>query len=62
MLSIVKTIQYQNQNGMHVDLEKGAPDSGEILISFSIVPDDYSFKTPLKYMDLVKTVDFDEYE
>lgn len=32
--------------------KKNGPVSGEILLSFSIVDDDFTFKTPLKYVDL----------
>lgn len=42
-------------------LKAGAPDSGEVLVSFSIVSDDFNFKTPIKYMNLMETVLFDEY-
>jgi hypothetical protein len=42
-------------------LKPGAPESGEVLISFSIVSDDFNFKTPVKYMNLMETVLFDEY-
>jgi hypothetical protein len=42
-------------------LKKGSDNSGDVLISFSVVPDDYAFKTPLNYMNLMETVDFDEY-
>lgn len=34
---------------------------GEILVSFSIVPDDYRFKVPIEYMDLTEYIDFKEY-
>lgn len=33
-------------------LKPGAPNCGEILVSFSIVTDDFNFKTPLSYMRL----------
>lgn len=42
-------------------LKAGAPDCGEVLVSFSIVSDDFNFKTPVKYMNLMETVVFDEY-
>jgi hypothetical protein len=42
-------------------LKAGAPESGEVLVAFSIVSDDFNFKTPLKYMNLMDTVKFDEY-
>lgn len=42
-------------------MKQGAPECGEVLVSFSIVSDDFNFKTPVKYMDLMKTVLFDEY-
>ena len=42
-------------------LKQGAPECGEILISFSIVADDWNFKTPLAYMNLMETVLFDDY-
>ena len=43
-------------------LKQGSPDCGEILVSFSIVADDYSFKTPLAYMNIMETVQFDDYQ
>jgi hypothetical protein len=42
-------------------LKKGAPDCGQVLISFAIVEDDYNFKVPFKYVNLMETVQFDEY-
>ena len=42
-------------------LKSGAPACGEILISFSIVRDDFNFKTPLNYVDLNKFVAQSEY-
>jgi len=39
-------------------LKPGTPACGEILISFSIVEDDYNYKVPLNYLDLKETVDF----
>lgn len=37
------------------------PSIGEILVSFSIVPDDYRFRVPIEYMDLTEYVEFKEY-
>lgn len=37
------------------------PSIGEILCSFSLVPDDYRFKTPLEYMQLAEHMDFKEF-
>jgi len=34
-------------------LKAGAPECGEVLVSFSIVSDDFNFKTPIKYMNLM---------
>lgn len=34
---------------------------GEVLCSFSIVPDDYRFKIPSEYLDLTEALDFKEY-
>lgn len=42
-------------------LRPGAPPCGEILVSFSIVEDDYNFKVPLNYMNIKEEVDFKEY-
>lgn len=42
-------------------LKAGAPECGEVLVSFSICSDDFNFKTPVKYMNLMETVKFDEY-
>jgi hypothetical protein len=42
-------------------LKQGAPECGEVLCSFSICSDDFNFKTPVKYMNLMETVLFDEY-
>lgn len=36
----------------HMRMKKGAPSCGEILVSFSIVEDDFNFKTQLSYVDL----------
>ena len=36
--------------------------SGEILVSFSIVDADFNFKKTLKYLNLMETVDFNEYK
>jgi len=37
-------------------LKAGSPECGEVLVSFSIVSDDFNFKTPVKYMNLMDTV------
>ena len=37
------------------------PSIGEILVSFSVVPDDYRFKVPIEYMDLTEYIEFKEY-
>ena len=42
-------------------LKKNGPTSGEILLSFCIMDDDYTFKTPLKYLDLDEYVKKSEY-
>ena len=42
-------------------LKHGAPPEGEILISFSIVDDDFNFKVPLPYMTLTDFVKFEEF-
>lgn len=42
-------------------LKEGAPPCGEILVSFSIVEDDYNFKTPLPYVNLKEIVDFHDF-
>jgi hypothetical protein len=42
-------------------LKAGSPECGEVLVSFAIVSDDFNFKTPVKYMNLIETVKFDEY-
>lgn len=42
-------------------LKKGAPECGELLVSFSIVADDFNFRTPLSYVNLMETVNFREY-
>jgi hypothetical protein len=39
-------------------LKPGAPNCGEILASFSVVDDDYSFKIPLNYLRLQESVEF----
>lgn len=36
----------------HCRLKANAPTCGDILVSFSVVIDDFNFKTPLKYMRL----------
>ena len=43
-------------------LKAGAPASGEILVSFSIVDADFNYKKTLKYMNLMETVNFNEYK
>jgi hypothetical protein len=42
-------------------MKKGAPECGEVLASFSIVDDDFNFKVPLNYVNLMETVAFREY-
>jgi hypothetical protein len=37
------------------------PSIGEVLCSFSIVPDDYEFRTPIAYMNVAEYLDFKEY-
>ena len=37
------------------------PSKGEILCSFSVVPDDYRFKVPTEYMNLCDYMEFKEY-
>ncbi len=44
-----------------VRVSKDAPPSGEVLVSFAIVTDDFNFKTPIEYFNLVDFVPFDEY-
>lgn len=43
-------------------MKAGAPPSGEVLVSFSIVGADFNFKKPIKYMNLMDTVNFKEYK
>jgi hypothetical protein len=38
-----------------------SPDCGEILVSFSIVADDFNYKIPLNYVSLKEEVDFQEF-
>jgi hypothetical protein len=42
-------------------LKSGTPECGRVLVSFCIVEDDYSFETPLKYMNLIETVQREDY-
>lgn len=42
-------------------LNPGAPPCGEVLVSFSVVEDDYSYKVPLKYMNLKENVSFSDF-
>ena len=42
-------------------MKKGAPKCGEVLVSFGIVDDDYAWKTPFKYVNLTKEVNFEEF-
>lgn len=37
------------------------PSIGEILCSFSLVPDDYRYKIPTEYMNIADYLDFKEY-
>jgi hypothetical protein len=37
-------------------VKHGGPVCGEVLASFSIVEDDFNFKTPLAYVNLMETV------
>ncbi len=37
------------------------PSIGEVLVSFSLVADDYSFKVPCEYMKLQDYLEFKEY-
>ena len=37
------------------------PSIGEVLVSFSIVPDDYRFQVPCEYLNLSDFMDFKEY-
>jgi hypothetical protein len=41
-------------------LKPNAPPQGEILVSFSIVEGDFSYKIPLPYCKIKDTVDFRE--
>jgi hypothetical protein len=43
-------------------LKAGAPNCGEVLCSFAIVDDDFSFITPLNYMRIKDSVNFKEFE
>ncbi len=40
---------------------EGEASIGEVLVSFSLVPDDYRFKIPCEYMNLTEFMDFKEY-
>jgi len=42
-------------------LKPESPDCGEILVSFSIVSDDFAYKVPLNYVSLKDEVDFQEF-
>ena len=42
-------------------LTPSSPNCGEILVSFSIVEDDYTFKVPLNYVNLKEEVPFEEF-
>jgi hypothetical protein len=41
-------------------MKPGAPSCGEILVSFSVVDDDFNFNIPLNYMNLKDFVNFNE--
>jgi len=43
-------------------LKQGAPAQGEILLSFSIVDDDFTFDTPLAYKNLMEETEFKEFK
>lgn len=43
-------------------LSPGSPACGEVLISFAIVEDDHTFKTPLNYLRVKDSVNFKEFE
>jgi hypothetical protein len=38
------------------------PESGEILVSFSMVETDYSFKTPISYLNLTDEIQYQDYQ
>jgi hypothetical protein len=42
-------------------LNPNSPPCGEILVSFSIVEDDFNFKIPLNYLNLKEQVNFQEF-
>lgn len=42
-------------------MRPSAPDCGEVLVSFSIVDDDYNYKVPFKYLNLKDNIDFEEF-
>jgi len=44
-----------------MDFSPNGPSMGEVLCSFSVVPDDYNFKVPIKYLDLTEYVEFKEF-
>ena len=37
------------------------PSIGEVLVSFSLVPDDFRFKVPIEYMNVAEYLEFKEY-
>lgn len=41
--------------------KKGGPVSGEVLLSFAVVPGDYNFNKSLKHLKLEKEVEMKEY-
>lgn len=37
------------------------PSMGEVLVSFSLVPDDFRFKVPVEYLNIAEYLEFKEY-
>ena len=60
-LSEDDTIPIPKWHKVVMGFTKNEPSIGEVLVSFSLVADDYSFKVPTEYMKLSDYLEFKEY-
>jgi hypothetical protein len=55
------TIPEPKWHPIRIGFNLNDPDCGEILVSFSMVETDYSFKTPISYLNLNDEIEYQDY-
>ncbi len=52
------TIPTPRWHDIKISFQEKDPPCGQMLVSFALVADDYTFKTPIQYMDLTKQIEY----